>query len=62
MAKNGKVDVERVFVGSGCNRIVNNVSWGSSGLVSYGSQNAVTIFNPQVTFSLIILFIINLLS
>ncbi|PWA82673.1 elongator protein 2 [Artemisia annua] len=47
MAKNGKADVERVFIGSGCNRIVNNVSWGSSGFVSYGSQNAVTIFNPQ---------------
>ncbi|GJZ01217.1 elongator complex protein 2 [Tanacetum coccineum] len=35
MANNETVDVERVFIGTGCNRIVNNVSWGSSGFVSY---------------------------
>ncbi|KAL4574487.1 hypothetical protein LXL04_021319 [Taraxacum kok-saghyz] len=47
MVKNGSVDVERVFIGGGCNRIVNNVSWGACGLVSFGSQNAVSIFCPK---------------
>lgn len=37
-------DVKRVFIGAGCNRIVNNVSWGASGLVAFGAQNAVAIF------------------
>ncbi|CAN7131242.1 unnamed protein product, partial [Brassica rapa subsp. narinosa] len=32
---------------TGCNRVVNNVSWGSSGLVSFGAQNAVAIFCPK---------------
>lgn len=39
--------VERAFVGAGCNRIVNNVSWGLSGLVAFGAQHAVAIFCPQ---------------
>ncbi|CAL9157069.1 elongator complex protein 2-like [Musa acuminata AAA Group] len=39
--------VEREFIGAGCNRIVNNVSWGRSGLVAFGAQNAVAIFCPQ---------------
>ncbi|KAK9174938.1 hypothetical protein WN944_026942 [Citrus x changshan-huyou] len=43
-----EVDVNRVFIGAGCNRIVNNVSWGASDLVSFGAQNAVTIFCPKV--------------
>ncbi|CAI9296803.1 unnamed protein product [Lactuca saligna] len=47
MVQNGAVGVERVFIGGGCNRIVNNVSWGACGLVSFGSQNAVSIFSPQ---------------
>ncbi|XP_024992104.1 elongator complex protein 2 isoform X2 [Cynara cardunculus var. scolymus] len=47
MVKNGAVDVERVFIGGGCNRVVNNVSWGACGLISFGSQNAVSIFCPQ---------------
>lgn len=47
----GDLMAERVFVGAGCNRIVNNVSWGQSGLVAFGAQNAVAIFCPQVTFS-----------
>ncbi|KAK9750430.1 hypothetical protein RND81_02G196400 [Saponaria officinalis] len=40
------VEVERVFVGAGCNRIVNNVSWGASNLVSFGAHNALSIFCP----------------
>ncbi|KAK6782566.1 hypothetical protein RDI58_020362 [Solanum bulbocastanum] len=32
------MEVERVFIGAGCNRVVNNVSWGASGLVSFGAQ------------------------
>jgi hypothetical protein len=43
------VEVKRVFIGAGCNRIVNNVSWGASGFVSFGASNAVAIFNPKVT-------------
>lgn len=42
------VEVETVFVGAGCNRIVNNVSWGASDLLSFGAQNAVAIFCPKV--------------
>jgi len=42
------MEVERVFIGAGCNRVVNNVSWGASGLVSFGAQNAVAIFCPKV--------------
>ncbi|RAL54372.1 unnamed protein product [Cuscuta campestris] len=42
-----QVRVERIFIGAGCNRIVNNVSWGASGLVSFGAQNAVAIFCPE---------------
>ncbi|XP_047341599.1 elongator complex protein 2 [Impatiens glandulifera] len=41
------MEVERVFIGAGCNRIVNNVSWGASGLVSFGTQNGVAIFCPK---------------
>ncbi|KAI3516715.1 hypothetical protein L1887_15692 [Cichorium endivia] len=47
MVENGAVDVERLFIGGGCNRIVNNVSWGACGLISFGSQNAVSIFSPE---------------
>ncbi|KAJ7943101.1 elongator complex protein 2 [Quillaja saponaria] len=36
-----------VFIGAGCNRIVNNVSWGACDLVSFGAQNAVAIFCPK---------------
>ncbi|KAM0953126.1 putative transcription factor WD40-like family [Dioscorea sansibarensis] len=43
----GRVEVERVFIGAGCNRIVNNVSWGPSGLVAFGAQSAVAIFCPK---------------
>lgn len=42
-----KVVVERMFIGAGCNRIVNNVSWGSCDLVAFGAQNAVAIFCPK---------------
>lgn len=41
-------EVESVFIGAGCNRIVNNVSWGASNLVSFGAHNAVAIFCPKV--------------
>ncbi|CAN1311759.1 Elongator complex protein 2 [Linum perenne] len=41
------VEVQSVFIAAGCNRIVNNVSWGACGLVSFGSQNAVAIFCPK---------------
>ncbi|KAL7240340.1 hypothetical protein ACSBR2_006067 [Camellia fascicularis] len=41
------VEVERVFIGAGCNRIVNNVSWGASDLVAFGAHNAVSIFCPK---------------
>ncbi|XP_057481301.1 elongator complex protein 2-like isoform X1 [Actinidia eriantha] len=43
----GAVEVERVFIGAGCNRIVNNVSWGACNLVAFGAQNAVAIFCPK---------------
>ncbi|KAK9118606.1 hypothetical protein Scep_016699 [Stephania cephalantha] len=43
----GGVEVESLFVGAGCNRVVNNVSWGASGLVAFGAQNALAIFTPQ---------------
>uniref|UniRef100_A0A1J3E4P6 Pentatricopeptide repeat-containing protein, mitochondrial n=1 Tax=Noccaea caerulescens TaxID=107243 RepID=A0A1J3E4P6_NOCCA len=54
---NTKVEVKRVFTGAGCNRVVNNVSWGASCLVSFGAQNAaVAIFSPKlVPVSLIFL-------
>uniref|UniRef100_A0A0E0EMP5 Elongator complex protein 2 n=1 Tax=Oryza meridionalis TaxID=40149 RepID=A0A0E0EMP5_9ORYZ len=42
----GRAGVERVFVGAGCNRVVNNVSWGACGLVAFGAQNAVALFSP----------------
>ncbi|CAA0839824.1 Elongator complex protein 2 [Striga hermonthica] len=41
------MEVESVFVGAGCNRIVNNVSWGACDLLSFGAQNAVAIFCPK---------------
>ncbi|OIW12916.1 hypothetical protein TanjilG_15836 [Lupinus angustifolius] len=41
------VEVKRVFIGAGCNRIVNNVSWGASGFVSFGANNSVAIFSPK---------------
>lgn len=50
MSSNGaanEVEVNRVFIGAGCNRIVNNVSWGACDLVSFGAQNAVAIFCPK---------------
>ncbi|PIN23701.1 RNA polymerase II elongator complex, subunit ELP2, WD repeat superfamily [Handroanthus impetiginosus] len=42
-----EVEVKRAFIGAGCNRIVNNVSWGACDLVSFGAQNAVAIFCPK---------------
>lgn len=39
--------MERVFIGAGCNRIVNNVSWAASDLVAFGAHNAVAIFCPK---------------
>ncbi|KAG6618228.1 hypothetical protein I3842_Q119100 [Carya illinoinensis] len=39
--------VKRLFIGAGCNRIVNNVSWGACDLVAFGAQNAVAIFCPK---------------
>ncbi|KAL6188026.1 hypothetical protein ACLB2K_039420 [Fragaria x ananassa] len=41
------VEVKRVFIGAGCNRIVNNVSWGACDLVAFGAQNAVAVFDPK---------------
>ncbi|GLJ29453.1 hypothetical protein SUGI_0580580 [Cryptomeria japonica] len=41
------IDVHRLFIGAGCNRIVNTVAWGPSGLVAFGAHNAVAIFQPQ---------------
>ncbi|KAI3453067.1 hypothetical protein Pfo_009730 [Paulownia fortunei] len=41
------VEVEKVFIGAGCNRIVNNVSWGACDLLSFGAENAVAIFCPK---------------
>ncbi|OVA15334.1 WD40 repeat [Macleaya cordata] len=41
--------MEKVFIGAGCNRIVNNVSWGASGLVAFGARNAVAIFCPNTS-------------
>lgn len=50
------VEVKRAFIGAGCNRIVNNVSFSASDLVAFGSQNAVAIFSPKVPpFFLLIL-------
>ncbi|CAI8583107.1 unnamed protein product [Vicia faba] len=34
MHTESEVEVGRVFMGAGCNHIVNNISWGASGLVS----------------------------
>ncbi|KAL4319917.1 hypothetical protein GQ457_18G020960 [Hibiscus cannabinus] len=49
MSVNGsKAEVKSLFIAAGCNRIVNNVSWGASGLVSFGAQNAVAIFCPKL--------------
>ncbi|KAB1205610.1 Elongator complex protein 2 [Morella rubra] len=48
MSMNGGADVNRLFIGAGCNRIVNNVSWGACDLVAFGAQNAVAIFCPKV--------------
>lgn len=50
------VEVSRVFIGAGCNRIVNNVSWGACDLVSFGAQNAVAIFCPKVLVLVLVLF------
>ncbi|XAR52455.1 hypothetical protein NMG60_11020544 [Bertholletia excelsa] len=47
MSYGGPVEVERAFIGAGCNRIVNNVSWGACELVAFGAQNAVAIFCPE---------------
>ncbi|KAG2709425.1 hypothetical protein I3760_05G238900 [Carya illinoinensis] len=47
MSMNGGVEVKRLFIGAGCNRIVNNVSWGACDLVAFGAQNAVAIFCPK---------------
>lgn len=44
----GEVEVKGVFIGAGCNRVVNNVSWGACDLVAFGAQNAVAIFSPKV--------------
>lgn len=41
------IEVDREFIGAGCNRVVNTVAWGPSDLVAFGAHNAVTIFNPQ---------------
>jgi elongator complex protein 2 len=54
-AGGGGVEVERVFIGAGCNRVVNNVSWGACGLVSFGAQNAVALFSPLVRLLLLAL-------
>lgn len=43
----GGVEVKRAFIGAGCNRIVNNVSYGASDFAAFGSQNAVAIFCPK---------------
>ncbi|KAK4260777.1 hypothetical protein QN277_003850 [Acacia crassicarpa] len=47
IGESGGFEVKRVFIGAGCNRIVNNVSWGACGLVSFGAQNAVAIYCPK---------------
>lgn len=53
MSVNG-TGVEKVFIGAGCNRIVNNVSWGACDLVAFGAGNGVAIFCPKVsTLSLV---------
>ncbi|KAL8142019.1 hypothetical protein V2J09_015051 [Rumex salicifolius] len=44
-----RCQVDRVFIGAGCNRIVHNVSWGASGLVAFGANNAVAIFDPKTS-------------
>jgi hypothetical protein len=45
---NGGAEARRVFIGAGCNRVVNNVSWGACDLVAFGAHNAVAIFCPKV--------------
>lgn len=42
------LEVEGLFIGAGCNRVVNNVSWGAGGLVAFGAQNAAALFSPEV--------------
>lgn len=39
--------VRRKFIGAGCNKIVNNLSWGASGLLAFGVQNGVAVFCPD---------------
>ena len=51
MSINGGMEVKKVFIGAGCNRVVNNVSWGACDLVAFGAQNAVAIFSPKVPLS-----------
>ncbi|XP_043695002.1 elongator complex protein 2 [Telopea speciosissima] len=46
-SSSSSIEVERAFIGAGCNRVVNNVSWGPCGLVAFGAQNAVAIFCPK---------------
>ncbi|KAL4189160.1 hypothetical protein AMTRI_Chr08g205590 [Amborella trichopoda] len=41
------VEVECVFIGAGCNRLVNTVAWGACDLVAFGAQNAVAILCPK---------------
>lgn len=51
MSINGGMEVKKVFIGAGCNRVVNNVSWGACDLVAFGAQSAVAIFSPKVPLS-----------
>ncbi|CAL1378130.1 unnamed protein product [Linum trigynum] len=49
MTESEEVIVKSVVIAAGCNRIVNNVSWGACDLVSFGSRNDVAIFCPKTT-------------
>ncbi|KAL1556648.1 elongator complex protein 2-like [Salvia divinorum] len=41
------VEVERAFIGAGCNRIVHNFSWGACDLISFGAQKISCHILPQ---------------
>lgn len=44
------MDCQLEFACIGCNRTTQALSWGKSGLISYGACNSVVIYKPKVKF------------
>ncbi len=42
------MDVALEHVSIGCERVVNNLDWGPSGLIAYGAHNLVVIYDAEV--------------